>query len=188
LASVVINYRRSSNLEAAPEKVNAMNRPSKPNTAASATLAPLVTPSGSRVGFAMPVRRPTSAKSSLSRCGLTVRTLLHRTNGRSEEPLRCAQPGPPTPVHRRTIRKSENLTSVRQPWIRQIDEPIRRTTTENNNEASITAGSKKPDTCRTRPARRWRSPCTLPDSTSTLVRCDVVGERHKERRPCANSS
>src|SRR4051812_15874235 len=60
-----MRWRRSSNLDAAPENVKAISRPSNPNRAASAAAAPLERPSGSRARRAMPMRRPNSEKTSM---------------------------------------------------------------------------------------------------------------------------
>ena len=51
---------RVSNLEAAPEKVNAISSPSKAKTAPSTVPAPARAPSGSLAERRMPMRRPIS--------------------------------------------------------------------------------------------------------------------------------
>src|SRR3954468_6994760 len=60
-----MRWRRSSKRDAAPEKVKAMSSPSNANKAASAAAAPFDKPSGSRARRAIPIRRPSSEKTSM---------------------------------------------------------------------------------------------------------------------------
>src|SRR3954468_17223676 len=60
-----MRWRRSSKRDAAPEKVKAMSSPSNANKAASAAAAPFDKPSGSRARRAIPMRRPSSEKTSM---------------------------------------------------------------------------------------------------------------------------
>jgi hypothetical protein len=67
LVSSMISCRRASNLEAAPEKVNAISSPSKAKTAPSTEPTPASAPLGSSAKRRAPIRRPTSKRTSMPR-------------------------------------------------------------------------------------------------------------------------